>query len=137
MTTTQLKTKGSSLDTRLRHSLLLDVRLQRRLTSEEFRAWINLNVWVVSLVSDGAFKPADAEMIANLQFDDILRFHELGLVERDDTADDDPRGPNYRIHRDYWDWQSSRAELQKMEQQRVANKARQEAYRVAQKRDDQ
>jgi hypothetical protein len=26
--------------------MLLDVNLQRRLTADEFRAWINLNVWV-------------------------------------------------------------------------------------------
>jgi hypothetical protein len=62
LTTQQLKkTKGSSLDTRLRHSMLLDAKLQRRLTADEFRAWINLNVWVVSLISDGEFRTDDAE----------------------------------------------------------------------------
>jgi hypothetical protein len=120
--TTPIKTKGTSLDTRLRNSLLLDVRLQRRLTAEEFRAWINLNVWVVSLVSDGAFRPDDAEMIANLELGHVARFHQLGLVERDDDG-------NYRVHSDYWGWQSSREDLQKLEKQREANRERQEAWR--------
>jgi hypothetical protein len=128
MTTPLLKTKGTSLDTRLRNSLLLDVRLQRRLTAEEFRAWINLNVWAVSLVSDGVFHPDDAEMIANLELEHIVKFFQLGLVERDDDN-------NYRIHPDYWSWQSSLADLQKMEQQREGNRQRQERYRA--KGDDQ
>jgi hypothetical protein len=121
--TTQLKTKGSSLDTRLRHSILLDANLQRRLTADEFRAWINLNVWVVSLISDGAFRPDDAEMIANLDLEHVMRFHQLGLVERDDVG-------NYRVHSDYWVWQSSIADLQKLEQQREANRQRQERHRA-------
>jgi hypothetical protein len=120
--TTQLKTKGSSLDTRLRHSMLLDAKLQRRLTADEFRAWINLNVWVVSLVSDGAFRTDDAEMIANLTLDHLVAFLSLGLVERDDEG-------NYRIHSDYWSWQSSIADLHKLEKQREANRERQEAWR--------
>ena len=121
--TTQLKTKGSSLDTRLRHSLLLDARLQRRLTAEGFRAWINLNVWVVSLVSDGAFDYRDAEMIANLGIEHIAIFQELGLVERDDEG-------NYRIHPDYWQWQSTREELLQNERRREANRERQERHRA-------
>ncbi len=128
--TTQLKTKGSSLDTRLRHSLLLDAKLQRRLTADEFRAWINLNVWVVSLVSDGAFRTDDAEMIANLTLDDIMAFLSLGLVEHDDEG-------NYRIHPDYWSWQSSIADLQKLEKQREANRERQEAWRSRAKGGDE
>jgi hypothetical protein len=128
--TTQLKTKGSSLDTRLRHSMLLDAKLQRRLTADEFRAWINLNVWVVSLVSDGAFRTDDAEMIANLTLDHIVAFLSLGLVERDDEG-------NYRIHPDYWSWQSSRADLHKLEKQREANRERQEAWRSRAKGGDE
>ncbi len=128
--TTQLKTKGSSLDTRLRHSLLLDAKLQRRLTADEFRAWINLNVWVVSLVSDGAFRTDDAEMIANLTLDDIMAFLSLGLVEHDDEG-------NYRIHPDYWSWQSSIADLQKLEKQRETNRERQEAWRSRAKGGDE
>lgn len=117
-----LKTKGTSLDTRLQNSLLLDVKLQRRLTAEEFRAWINLNVWVVSLLSDGAFIPEDAEMIPNLELDHIVGFLALGLVERDDEN-------NYRIHPDYWRWQTSKAQLRQLEEQREQWRARQEKHR--------
>lgn len=121
--TTLLKIKGHALDTRLRHSLLMDAKLQRRLTPDEFRAWINLNVWVVSLVSDGAFDPNDAEMVPNLTFEHIVGFLALGLVEHDDEN-------NYRIHPDYWEWQSSRADLQKMQEQREANRQRVERHRA-------
>lgn len=120
---TQLKIKGSSLDARLRNSLLLDVKLQRRLTAVEFRAFINLTVWTVSLVSDGVFNPDDAEMVANLDRQHIQRFCEFGLVEFDDAG-------NYRLHPDYWQWQSSIAELEKMEQRREADKERQKRYRA-------
>jgi hypothetical protein len=124
--TTLLKTKGESLDTRLRNRLLLDAKLQRKLTAEEFRAFINLNVWVVSLVSDGVFIPDDAEMVTNLDCGHIVRFYELGLVERDDEG-------IYRIHPDYWAWQSSKEQLAEMERRREANRARQEAFRASQK----
>lgn len=121
--TTQLKTKGTSLDTRLQHSLLLDPKLQRRLTAEEFRAFINLQVWVVSLISDGVFDTDDAEMIANLGTEHIERFHELGLLEWDDNAS------AHRIHPDYWKWQTSKSELRRIEEQREAARLRQERHR--------
>ncbi len=121
--TTTLKTKGTSLDTRLRNSLLLDARLQRRLTADEFRAFVNLKVWVVSLISDGAFDPDEAEMIPNLDRRHIDRLTELGAVECDDAG-------NYRIHPEYWSWQSSRSDLQKMEQKREANRERQAKLRA-------
>lgn len=103
--------------------MLLDVNLQRRLTADEFRAWVNLNVWTVSLISDGAFRPEDAEMIANLGLEHVMRFHQLGLVERDDDG-------NYRIHPDYWLWQTSVADLQKIEAKREATRQRQERHRA-------
>jgi hypothetical protein len=78
---------------------------------------------VVSLVSDGSFTPADGAMIANLEHAHIQRFLELGLVECDDVD-------NYRIHTDYWAWQSSVADLQKMEQQREASHQRQAQHRA-------
>lgn len=55
--------KGAALDTRLQHGLLLDPKLQRRLSGAEFRSFINLLVWTVSLVTDGVFNADDAEMI--------------------------------------------------------------------------
>ncbi|WP_461479857.1 hypothetical protein [Mycobacterium sp. HUMS_1102779] len=123
-----LKTKGESLDTRLRHKLLLDAKLQRKLTAEEFRAFINLNVWVVSLISDGVFDPTDAEMVANLDSGHIARFLAMGLVECDDAG-------LYRVNADYWAWQSTRAQLEEQERVREANRARQEAWRANQKRE--
>lgn len=123
-----LKTKGESLDTRLRHKVLLDAKLQRKLTAEEFRAFINLTVWVVSLISDGVFDPTDAEMVANLDSGHIARFLAMGLVECDDTG-------LYRVNADYWVWQSTRAQLEEQERVREANRARQEAWRANQKRE--
>ena len=55
--------KGTALDTRIKNSILTDPVLQADLTAEEFRAWVNLTVWVVSLVSDGAFNGYQAELL--------------------------------------------------------------------------
>jgi hypothetical protein len=114
--------KGTSLDTRLQHCMLLEPRLQRRLTGDEFRAFINLMVWVVSLVSDGAFRPDDAEMIPNLEPEHIARFVEMGMVECDDEG-------NYRIHEDYRSWQTSRADLEKQDDKRVKDRERKKEWR--------
>lgn len=103
--------------------MLLDPRLQLRLSADEFRAFINLTVWAVSLVSDGAFRPDDAEMMSNLTRDHIDRLAELGLVEHDDEG-------NYRIAADYWSWQTSRADLDKMDARRKKNRERQSDWRA-------
>ncbi|OBI53461.1 hypothetical protein A5707_11350 [Mycobacterium kyorinense] len=109
--------KGAALDTRLQHGLLLDPKLQRRLSGEEFRSFVNVLVWVVSLVTDGWFNPDDAEMIiADRQHIDALA--EVGLVERCEDSG------LYRVHPDYWAWQTSKAQLEGLAARREADKLR-------------
>lgn len=117
--------KGAALDTRLQHGLLLDPKLQRRLSGEEFRSYINLLVWTVSLVTDGVFNADDAEMIIeDRQHIDTLA--KAGLVERCEDSG------LYSIHPDYWDWQSSKAELEK-----IAARREKEKLRKRRERDEQ
>jgi hypothetical protein len=108
---------GTALDARLKHAMLTDPVLQADLTGEEFRAFWNLVTWVVSLVSDGAFRPERARMV--VRSEEIDRFAELGLVEHDDEG-------NYRIADTYWSWQTSKRELE-----RIASKRRKDRTRKA------
>ena len=103
--------------------MLLDPRLQRRLTGDEFKAFINLMVWAVSLVSDGAFAPDDAEMIVEREH--INRLLDVGVVEKDDED-------NHRIAETYWSWQTSTAELEKMQEQRKKDRERKAQWRANQ-----
>lgn len=114
--------KGAALDTRLQHGILLDPKLQRRLSGEEFRSFVNLMVWTVSLVTDGVFNADDAEMvIEDRQHIDTLA--KLGLVEHCEDSG------LYRIHPDYWGWQSSKAELDKITQRREKERLRKQRER--------
>jgi hypothetical protein len=121
--------KGTSLDTRLQHCMLLDPRLQRRLNGDQFRAFINLKVWVVSRLSDGAFKLDDTEMIPNIEPKHIDYMTDVGVVERDDDG-------NYRIHPDYWGWQTSNAELAKMDDKRKKDRERKAEWRAKKQEPD-
>ena len=96
--------KGTALDTRLQTSLLYDPKLNGRVSDAEFRAFIRLMVWVVSLVSDGAFRADDAAGIVEREH--IDRLTEVGLVECE------PETGWHRIHPDYQGWQTSRAQLE-------------------------
>lgn len=116
--------KGSALDTRLKHSILTDPVLQAELTGEEFRAWVNLTVWVVSLVSDGAFNGFQAELLVpHLDRATIHRFLDLGLLEADDAG-------NCRMHAEHWCWQSTREQVVQMAERRRRNRERQAGWRA-------
>lgn len=115
--------KRAALDTRLQHGLLLDPKLQRRLSGDEFRSFISLLVWVVSLVSDGSFDPDESEMIiGDRQHIDTLE--KVGLVERDDSG-------LCRIHPDYWAWQTSKAQLEALDAKRESERLRKQKQRKA------
>jgi hypothetical protein len=118
----ELKLK-TSLDTRLQYAMLTDRRLQRSLTDAEFKAFINLLVWSVSLVSDGVFKPDDAEMVAETAH--IPRLVEVGVIECDDAG-------NYCIAEAYQSWQTSAGELRRRDEQREANRLRKSEWRKRQ-----
>ena|SRR5690349_4433985 len=122
--------KGVALDTRLQHGLLLDPKLQRRLSGAEFRSFINLLVWTVSLVTDGVFNADDAEMIIEdrQHIDTLLK---VGLVEHCEDS-----GLN-RIHPNYWGWQSSKAELEKLAAKREKERLRKQRERDAQELEPQ
>ena len=62
-------------------------------------------------------------MIPNLERRHIDRMAEVGAVDFDDAG-------NYRVHPDYWSWQSSRADLVKMEQKRASDRERQAKHRA-------
>jgi hypothetical protein len=113
--------KGTALDTRIQHSILTDARLQADLTAEEFRAFINLTVWLVSLVSDGVFLPDRSKIVTNLAGEHLNRFLELGLVDECEGG--------LCIVPAYWSWQSSRADLE-----RLAEKRRKATERKAKER---
>ncbi|BAX92038.1 hypothetical protein [Mycobacterium shigaense] len=116
--------KGTALDTRLKHSLLTDPVLQAELSGEEFRAWVNLTVWVVSLVSDGAFSAKQAiAVVSHLDHMSMARFIELGLVEHDDEL-------NCRMVSDHWEWQSTREQITQMSERRRKNRERQAEWRA-------
>ncbi len=111
---------GAAYDTRLRNALLLDPKLQRRLTGDEFRVFINLMVFVTGLVSDGVFDPDDVEMIASA--DDLLALTKAGVIE---ASGDGP----YQIHYDYWGWQTTKAELEKIAARKSADRLRKQQGR--------
>jgi len=108
--------KGAALDARLQYGLLLDPKLNKDLSGDEFRTFMRLLVWSVSLVSDGAFHVDDARMIADRE--DIDRLTEVGVLECDHESG------WHRIHLDYQSWQSSKAELDKLEAKRAADRNR-------------
>jgi hypothetical protein len=112
--------KGAALDARLQHGLLMDPKLIKRLSGDEFRTFIRLLVWAVSLVSDGAFHVDDAEMIA--ERDVIDRLTEVGVLECDENG-------WHRIHPDYWSWQTSKAELDRLAARREADRIRKQQER--------
>ncbi|QBI98713.1 hypothetical protein SEA_BOBBY_83 [Mycobacterium phage Bobby] len=113
---------GTALDTRLKHTVLTDMTLQDELSGEEFRDFINLLVWSVSLVSDGAFSSRAAMRIAHLPKESLERFCELGLVS--------DRGDHYRIGDRFWKWQSSRADLEQLARRRASARERQKEKRT-------
>jgi hypothetical protein len=116
--------KGTALDTRLKHSILTDPVLQAELSGEEFRAWANLTVWVVSLVSDGAFSAKQAVLLVpHLDHAIMCRFLDLGLVESDAEM-------NCRMSPEYWCWQSTREQVEKMAENRRKNRERQAEWRA-------
>lgn len=104
------------VDTRLQNGLLLDPKLQRRLTAEEFRSYINLTVFAVAQISDGVFQLEDAEMVMDV--DHIQKFLQNDLVEKCEAEG------TFRIHPDYWQWQSSKAQLEALSAKRKADAER-------------
>lgn len=114
--------RGSSLDTRLQSATLLDPVLQADISAEEFRGFINLMVWTVGQVSDGAFRPERTRMVPNLTEQNIERFIDVGLVERDDEG-------NCRIIGECWKWQSTTEELHRQKAKRDAANERQKKHR--------
>ena len=114
--------KGAALDTRIQTSLLYDPKLNGRVTDGEFRSFIRLMVWVVAQVTDGAFLAEDADGI--VEREDIDRLTEVGLVECDSESG------WYRIHPDYWDWQTPKAQLEALASRREADRLRKRAERA-------
>jgi hypothetical protein len=117
----RLTIKGASLDARLQHGLLMDPRLNIDLTGDEFRAFTRLLVWAVALVSDGAFHADDARVVVP-QRDVIDRLTQVGVLECDENG-------WHRIHSDYWSWQTSKAELDRMAAQRERDRLRKQNQR--------
>jgi hypothetical protein len=111
-----LAIKGTALDARLQYELLMDPTLNHDLTGDEFRTFMRLLVWSVSLVSDGAFEADRARMLA--ERDVIDRLTQVGVL------DYDAESGWHRIAPAYWDWQSSKAELDKLSARREADKLR-------------
>ncbi|OBH26761.1 hypothetical protein A5692_26470 [Mycobacterium sp. E342] len=115
--------KGTALDTRIKHSVLTDPVLQAELTGDEFRAFVNLTCWVVSLVSDGSFNGHQAELLVpHLGRPTLHRFIALGLIEADDDA-------NCLMTGESWQWQSTREQIERMAVTRRKNKERQAEWR--------
>lgn len=112
--------KGAALDARLQHGLLHDPKLILDISGDDFRTFMRLLVWAVSLMSDGEFEPHDARMFADR--DALDRLTEAGVLECDEND-------LHRIHPDYWDWQTSKAELDRMRAQREKDAARKRAER--------
>jgi hypothetical protein len=107
---------GAAYDTRLRNALLLDPKLQRRITGDQFRSFVNLMVFVTGLVSDGVFDPQDAEMI--IDADDLAALTKAGVIEAcEDTG-------LFRFHPDYWGWQTTKLELEKIAARKAADRMR-------------
>lgn len=124
MTNTNNSINGTALDTRIKHSALTDPLLQADLTGDEFRAFINLIVWVVSLVSDGVFAADRARIVTHITGEYLNRFLELGLV--------DGSPERLAIVPRYWGWQSSRADLE-----RQAENRRRDAERKRKERENE
>ena len=116
---------GAALDTRLQSSLLFDPKLQRRLSGDEFRSFINILVYSVTRISDGVFAADETEMFAAPQH--LERLIELGLVE---VCEDSKL---YRIHPAYQKWQSSKAEIDKVIERKERDRERKAAARRADK----
>ncbi|OBH55407.1 hypothetical protein [Mycobacterium sp. E2479] len=121
--------KGTALDTRIKHSMLTDPVLQAELTGDEFRAFVNLTCFVVSLVSDGAFNGLQAELLVpHLDRPTLHRFVALGLIEADDDA-------NCLMAGERWQWQSTREQIERMAKARRDNAERQAEWRKRKARD--
>lgn len=114
---------GSALDARLQNKMLLDPKLQLRLSGDEFRSFINLLVWSVSLVSDGVFDANEADMVVRDSCH-LGRLVELGLIDQCNDSN------LYRIHPDYQQWQSSKAQLDQMAANRERDKERKRMARA-------
>lgn len=114
--------KGAALDARLQHGLLHDPKLTIDLSGEEFRAFIRLLVWAVSLKTNGAFHADEARVVVP-QRDVIDRLTEVDVLECDENG-------WHRIHPDYWEWQTSKAELDRMDAQRERDRLRKQAQRA-------
>jgi hypothetical protein len=117
-----LAIKGASLDARLQHGLLMDPKLTIDLNGEEFRAFTRLLVWAVSLKTDGAFHADEARVVVP-QREVIDRLTQVGVLKCDESG-------RHRIHPDYWAWQTSKAELDRMAAQRERDSARKRAARA-------
>jgi hypothetical protein len=120
--------KGTALDTRFKHSILTDPVLQANLTGDEFRAWVNLTCWVVSLMSDGVFNGVQAELLVpHLNRGTTLRFVDLGLIEADDEGN--------CCMAQHWDWQSSREQIERIAKKRTNDRERKAEWRANQQRE--
>ncbi|HZU48699.1 MAG TPA: hypothetical protein VFA16_15835 [Mycobacterium sp.] len=123
--------KGTALDTRIKNSMLTDPVLQAELTGDEFRAFVNLTCWVVSLVSDGVFNGYQAELLVpHLDRPKIHRFVELGLIDADDAG-------NCLMAPEYWQWQSTRDQIERMAEKRRKDRERKAEWRQRNAEDTQ
>lgn len=77
-------------------------------------------VFAVARVSDGAFHRDDAEMVADRE--DVDALDDAGLIECDAEG-------FCRIHSDYWDWQTSKAELERLAEKRENDRLRKQGER--------
>jgi hypothetical protein len=116
---------GAALDTRLQSSLLFDPKLQRRLSGDEFRSFINILVYSVTRISDGVFAADETEMFTAPQH--LERLIDFGLVE---VCEDSKL---CRIHPHYQKWQSSKAEIDKVVERKERDRERKAAARRADK----
>lgn len=112
---------GKVLDARIKQAILDDFTLRADLTGDEFRAFILLTVWAVSLVDEGRFRADHAIMTNYATADHLDKFEALGLIERD--------GPLFRIVDHYWGWQSTKKELEALARRREEARGRQATKR--------
>lgn len=99
-------TSRPNLDTRLKVEILYDAKLQKRLSGDEFRSFVNVLVYSVTLASDGVFDAGNTEMFADPEH--IEKLTKLGIL---DVCEDTGM---HRIAPAYFDWQTSKAELDRM-----------------------
>lgn len=118
----------AGIDTRLQNGLLLDPKLQRRLTADEFKSFVNLLVFSVSLESDGVFDPGDTEMVMEPAHLEPMLKH--GLIE---SCSD---GELCRIAPEYQQWQTSKAQLDGLRKKRDNDAARKREARQKPQPDD-